>query len=127
MDTDLLESLGFQPESSCKAKLESYALDLFGPAKILPKENSEVWGYLIELPQSDLEAMYSFETTKAYFPIKVRVALESGEVKEVGCYNLDRVDGQPFNSEYLEKLVKILKKQAFPDAYISSVEKMEAN
>lgn len=127
MDSELLESLGFNPESVVKAKVDSYELDLFGAAKIVPKPNSIVWGNVIKLPKQDLEAMYSFETTKAYSPIKVQVTDIHGSSRAVSCYNLPEATGEQFNSEYQQKLIHVLKKQKFPAEYITSVEKLKKN
>lgn len=127
MDTDLLESLGFKPESVGKAKVDSYEINLFGAAKIVPKVNSVVWGNVIKLPKHELEAMYSFETTKAYSPMMVQITEASGSSKTVSCYNLPETTSEPFNSEYHKKLIQMLNKLEFPDEYISSVEALSEN
>ncbi|MFQ5486321.1 MAG: gamma-glutamylcyclotransferase family protein [Desulfobacterales bacterium] len=121
MDSELLKSLGFMPGSVQKAKVDSYVINLFGSVKIVPKVNCVVWGNLIELPKQDLEAMYSFESTKAYSPEIVQVIESNGNTKNVSCYNVVETSGELFNSEYHEKLVQTLIRLGFPTEYISSV------
>lgn len=127
MDPALIESLGFDPVSVEKAKVSSYALDLFGSAKIIPREGGVVWGNIIELSQSDLMAMYSFESTKNYSPELIQASDINGNDKLVNCYNLPESGNEPFNSEYHLKLLKLLKELDFPVDYIASLESMNGN
>jgi len=121
MDSELLRSLGFVPGSVIRARLDSYALDLFGLAKIIPNNNSVVWGNVISVSEQDLTAMYSFETTKSYKAESVQVFDIDGNAMSVNCYNTAASPNLPFNSEYQLKLVKLLKKLEFPVDYIASV------
>jgi len=125
MDTDLLKSLGFHPVAAHKAVLRSYALDLFGPAKIVPRTGGIVWGNIVTLPGKDLIAMYSFEATRAYAPETVEVTDGDGNPISVCCYNLPKSDRDPFNHEYYEKLILTLKKLDFPSEYIVSLKPTE--
>lgn len=121
MDPELLESLGFRPGTVKKAKMDSYTVDLFGAAKIVPKAGSVVWGNIIRLSEPDLKAMYSFDATKAYSPQMIQVTEADGKFATATCYNLPESNNNPFNSEYHEKLIHVLKKLEFPSEYIDSV------
>ena len=98
MDPKLLASLGFKPISVEKAEANSYALDLFGSAKIVPSENSVMRGNIIKLSEKDLKEMYSFESTKSYSPEMIQVKDSNGIYKLVNCYNLPESTDEPFNS-----------------------------
>lgn len=124
MDPDLLRSLGFNPSAPRIAAVESYALDLHGAAKIMPRQGGIVWGTLIKLPKADLAAMYSFETTKQYQPERIQVKTIDGEIVDATCYNLPRNEQASFNSEYLEKLLVITRKLGLPGDYIASLENL---
>ena len=124
MDIDLLKSLGFRPGETRKAVLESYALDLFGSAKVVPMEGSYVWGNIINLPREDLTAMYSFESTKEYVPETLQVKDSKGNYKQVSCYNLAKSDSESFNKEYHGKLLKIIERLEFPEEYIQNMKAM---
>ena len=127
MNPELVESLGFVPMSVEKAQLNSYALDLCGAAKIVPKENSVVWGNIIKLSKVDLVAMYSFEATQNYSPEIIHVKDSKGNYKSVHCYNLPESNDEPFNREYHQKLLNLLKDLDFPGDYIVSFEVMYKN
>jgi len=127
MDPKLIESLGFEPVSVEKAVVSSYALDLFGSAKIVPRKNSVVWGNIIKLSTSDLKAMYSFESTKHYSPEIVQAKDIQGNSKYANCYNLPESGNEPFNFEYHQKLLTLLKELDFPAEYIVSLQSINEN
>lgn len=127
MDEELLKSLGFNPVSSRMAMVESYELDLRGLAKIIPKDNSQVWGMLVKLPEDDLLAMYSYETTKVYKPEIVNALIEGRNIISACCYNVPKSNDAALNSEYLEKLILIAKKLNLPIAYIKKLELIGAS
>lgn len=124
MDPDLLNSLGFNPSQPVVACVESYALDLRGPAKIIPSQGSTVWGTLMTLPASDLDAMYAFDTTKHYKPEKVTVKTVEGSVVSACCYNLPVNSSGTINKDYLEKLIPTAHKLGLPGDYIKTLEAM---
>jgi len=125
MDPGLLTSLGFEPIESRVAKLDGYELDLHGLAKIIPKSDSTVWGMLTKLRRSDLDAMYAFETTKAYKATAVEVTTADDAAVSVVCYNVPADDGAEFNREYLEKLVEVAKKMKLPGHYLQRLVSMD--
>lgn len=127
MDPILIESLGFKPLSIEKAKVSSFALDLFGAARIVPRKDGVVWGNIIELSKSDLEAMYSFESTKIYSQELIQVEDVNGNNKLVNCYNLPESSDEPFNNEYHQKLLNVLKELNFPAEYIESLASINKN
>lgn len=122
MDVELLKYLGFNPNSAHTAVLEGYALDLRGSAKVIPRQGNQVWGMLIKLPPADLQAMYSFETTRHYTPEQVAVNLPDGEQVQACCYNLPASNDEPLNLEYRDKLLVVIHKLGFPDEYIGMLE-----
>ena len=124
MDPALLESTGFKPSDPRLARIEGYKLELNGVAKIVPSDGANVWGQLIKLSQADLEAMYSFETTKMYRPEKFTIILANGEEIEAGCYNAPADESAVFNDEYLGKLIKAAERLGLPGDYIQTLEKM---
>lgn len=124
MDIELLESLGFKPVSTRMGHAESYELDLKGMAKIIPREGSQVWGMLITLDESDLDAMYSFETTVDYKPEKIQVTLGDGHQVTVPCFNVPPDSNAAFNTEYLEKLIPVVTRLGLPDKYINTLKMM---
>jgi len=127
MDPDLLRSLGFNPSTPRIASIDSYELDLRGAAKILPVEGSTVWGALIELPENDLDAMYSFDSTIHYKPEIVYPKTMDGKVVRSICYNLPKNENDTLNIEYLKKLIAVAKKLTLPGDYIRKLETMYDN
>ena len=127
MDPKLIESLGFEPITVEKAEVNSYALDLFGAAKIVPREDSVVWGNIIKLSKNDLQAMYSFETTEIYSSEVIQAKDSNGHYKLVNCYNLPESPDEPFNKDYHQKLLNLLKELDFPVDYINSLESINEN
>ena len=125
MDCELLLSLGFKPGAVKKAKLDNYAIDLHGLAKIIPNNNSVVWGNVITLSEADLTAMYSFESTKSYKAENIHVTDIDGNVVMVSCYNIHATPDEPFNLEYQKKLLPLLQKLAFPANYVNSIEALK--
>ena len=126
MDEDLLRTLGFNPVSSHVAKADSYEINLNGMAKIIPKKGTEVWGKLITLPENELKAMYSFETTKDYKPEIINILTEEGKPKTATCYNMVASELDKLNIEYLSKLVVAAKKLELPYTYIKQLESIHA-
>lgn len=127
MDADLVNSLGFHPQGTVKAVLESYALDLHGLAKVVPQEGSVVWGNVLSLPEDELQAMYAFESTKVYAPEMMTVKDVHGNAKQVGCYNVPPSPDAAFNGAYQEKLLQLLHREDFPAEYINIIETMAGN
>lgn len=124
MDEDLLRCLRFTPAGSQKVYLPCYQLDLRGQVKITPHKDSRVWGMLISLPESHLQAMYDFESTRDYVSGSVDVVTEQGGIVAANCYNLPEDSEAEPNLEYLEKLVTLLIKLHFPEDYIASLKKI---
>jgi len=124
MDPELLQSLGVTVSKSRLACLDNSQLDLRGLIKTIPAPGQKVWGMLIELTKQDLEFLYSREGAKAYHQERVTVSLLEREMVAATCYNLPVDEAGVFNQAYVMKLVPVLKKLSFPEAYVRWVQNL---
>lgn len=124
MDPDLLRTLGADPIDPRPARLEGYRLDLHGPAKIVPAPGRTVCGMIIGLSPQHLLSLYSGGSTREYRSIEIMVLDAESRPIPVICYNRPLRDGIPFNRDYLEKLLVVVRRVGLPPEYIRDLESL---
>ena len=122
MDPDLLRGINVNPVDPRPAYLANRQIDFKGLVKVITKPDQKVWGMLIKLTKSDIEAMYSVEAAKVYSSESVLAILDDGHSIQATCYNLPINEQAELNRDYINKLLPILKKLSLPAPYIQEVE-----
>lgn len=121
MDAELLRSLGAQPDVPRVARLDDYKLDLHGAAKVVESPGEVVWGTLMLLTGSELDALYSGPATARYRPMRAVATTIRGERVVCLCYNQPVGAEADLNREYLSKLIGVAEKVGLPEGYVGAL------
>ena len=123
MDVNLLEDMGFDPEVVGPAELQDYRICIGNKATLVADAGSCSYGMVMRLPEDQASALYAAPGVADYVPEEVDVVLLSTrDVLKAWCYNLppDKVGGG-VNTEYAEKLSRLLLDLGFPSGYAQEV------
>lgn len=123
MDEELLREQGFSPVVLGKALLRDFALRIGDRATLVPAHDSTAYGMLIDLPDQELEALYSAPGVSEYVATPVCVELmNAGSTHQALSYNLpaSQLSGE-MNRDYAEKLKNQLLALDFPRAYAQTI------
>jgi hypothetical protein len=123
MDVNLLEDMGFNPEVVGPAELHDYRIRIGNKATLIHHVGSCSYGVVMRLSEDQASALYAAPGVVDYVPEEVEVKLlGDGSVLKALCYNLplDKVDSG-VNTEYAEKLSRLLLDLGFPSAYAHEI------
>lgn len=122
MDESLLLEKGLRPASRRVARVEGFRLFIGARATLSPCEGCEVYGVLYSLKPSEVDALYSEETVRAYRPEAVCAQLPDGTAVPALCFNLpEPPDAHVRNPAYALKLRELAQRLGLPAEYVSSI------
>ncbi len=122
MDEALLREKGLSPEDRRLASVEGFRLVIGERATLVRCEGFEAHGVLFSLTRSEVEALYSEESVKAYRSEVVEARMPDGRVAQALCFNLP---APPANDErdtlYASKLRELASRLGLPAEYVSTI------
>lgn len=121
MDESLLSSKGIQPTKSCPGYLEGFRLHIGERATLLPEQDGQAYGLLMQLPENKVTALYSDQSVRDYVaePVVVRLA-DDTQVAGV-CYNLPTSMLKGANPKYAAALLELATSLDFPEHYLAHI------
>lgn len=124
MDATLLESMGFQPRPVGTARLDDYQIRIGERATRVPARGKSAYGYLHDLPQEEVSALYSRPEVREYIPQPVVAALlADSSLHHASCYVLQsRETGSNTNVGYAAKLAALVSQLGLPSKYAREIE-----
>ena len=123
MDVKLLQDMGFDPEVVGPAELQDYRIRIGNKATLVADAGFCSYGIVMRLPEDQAAALYAAPGVADYVPEEVDVVLlTTCDVLKAWCYNLppDKVGGG-VNTEYAEKLSRLLLDLGFPSGYAQEI------
>jgi len=121
MDVEWLEAQGLQPADPQQARVTGFDIHLGEKSTLLPNSEMSVWGMVIQLTDEEIGRLY--EPLPMYRPENV-TALINEEPTRAICYNIPPeqvILSEPPDKEYAQKLIALLERLEFDEAYISRV------
>ena len=123
MDADALRARGMHPRNIRAARVCDFALRIGQRATLLPSVGAEVHGFVMGLSHSEIEALYSDSSVRAYRPEAVLAELADGQKCPALCFNLETPpDPREGNAEYAERLRELGRRLKLPAHYIDSIQ-----
>jgi hypothetical protein len=123
MDADALRAKGMHPSNIRAARVRDFALRIGKRAALAPSAGAEVYGVVMGLPHSEIEALYSDSSVRAYRPEAVLAELAEGKNCPALCFNLETPpDISERNTEYAERLRDLARRLNLPAHYIESIQ-----
>lgn len=124
MDVTLLESMGFQPRQVGAARLDNYQIKIGERATLIPARGKSSYGFLHDLPQEEVIALYSRPEVRGYVPQPVAAALlADSSLHHASCYVLQSEEaGSRTNVEYVVKLATLVSRLGLPSKYAKEIE-----
>jgi hypothetical protein len=123
MDADALRAKGMHPSNIRAARVRDFALRIGKRAALAPSTGAEVYGIVMGLPHSEIEALYSDSSVRAYRPEAVLAELAEGKNCPALCFNLETApDISERNAEYAERLRDLARRLNLPAHYIESIQ-----
>lgn len=123
MDVSLLQAKGLRPQLVGPAKLPDYRIHIGRRATLIPSPGSTSYGMLVDLPEEDVDELYSAPDVRDYRPDSINAVLLSDRTTRSSlCYNLpaDKL-GAGANFEYAQRLSALVLELGFPPAYASEI------
>jgi hypothetical protein len=129
MDSELLQSMGFQPRSVGAAKLVDYSLDIGERATLFSDAGRVAYGYVLDLEDDEVSKLYSRPEVVDYRAESVEVLLLIDDSKHRAlCYVLPESKlGGKTNRAYAEKLAALVRKMGLPTEYANEIARYESD
>ena len=124
MDAALLESMGFRPRQIGAARLDNYQIRIGERATLIPARGKSSYGFLHDLPQEEVSALYSRPEVRGYIsqPV-VATLLADSSLHHASCYVLQSEEtGSDTNLEYAAKLATLVAHLGLPSKYAKEIE-----
>ena len=123
MDADALRARGMHPRNIRAARVCDFALRIGQRAALVPSVGAEVHGFVMGLSHSEIEALYSDSSVRAYRPEAVLAELADGQKRPALCFNLETPpDPQEGNALYAERLRELGRRLKLPAHYVESIQ-----
>lgn len=124
MDATLLESLGFRPRPVGAARLDDYQIRIGERATRVPARGKSAYGYLHDLPQEEVSALYSRPEVRGYIPQPVvAVLLADSSLRHASCYVLQSKEtGPDTRRRYAARLAALVSQLGLPSEYAREIE-----
>jgi hypothetical protein len=123
MDADALRAKGMHPSNIRAARVRDFALRIGKRAALVPSVGAEVHGFVMGLPHSEIEALYSDSSVRAYRPEAVLAEGADGQNCAALCFNLETPpDPRERNAGYAERLRELGRRLNLPAHYIESIQ-----
>jgi hypothetical protein len=123
MDAEALREKGFHPVSSRQASVAGLCLRIGRRATLVPDPAGRVHGFVIGLPQQELEKLYADPSVAGYQPDPVIAQLADRSLVPALCFNLppSQATAQA-NPEYAAKLRALAGRLGLPADYVASIQ-----
>jgi hypothetical protein len=124
MDEDLLRGQGLTPENGRIAELRDHDIRIGLRAFVKAEPGMSLWGVMFDLPQDQVEQLYSGPGVSDYKPVSVQAHTRGGEVLEASCYNLSDGEAPREDDVYLDKLIEVCQRLEFPQDYLDRLNRL---
>jgi hypothetical protein len=121
MDPDVLEAKGLRPADVSRAYVERYALRLGQRATLVPVNEGQVHGTVMQLTHEEIDRLYSEPSVSAYRPEPVLAHLPDGSAEPALCFNLPNAPAPSGNRDYAIALRAVAQKMGLPDEYVAGL------
>lgn len=121
MDEALLASKGINPARVDLGFVDGLELRVGERATLLRCPGSRVYGLLMDISASDVEALYEEESVADYRPEPVLVELPDGNRIEARCYNLPSNKVVGVNKDYAVALLRLATQLGLPETYLEQI------
>ncbi len=123
MDADALRARGMHSRNIRAARVCDFALRIGQRVALVPSIGAEVHGFVRGLSHSEIEALYSESSVRAYRPEAVLAEIAIGQKCPALCFNLETPpDPQEGNALYAEKLRELSRRLKLPAHYVESIQ-----
>ncbi len=124
MDATLLESMGFQPRHVGAARIDNYQIKIGERATLIPAAGRSSYGFLLDMPDEEVSALYSRPEVRGYVPVQVEaILLADSSVHRASCYVLESEETcSNTNVEYAAKLAALVSHLGLPSDYAEEIE-----
>lgn len=121
MDEELLADKGVRPSGSSLAFLDNRALRIGERATLVHRNESRVYGVLMDVTASEVANLYAEKSVADYIPERVTATLLDGAQVEASSYILpdDQVTGK--NEDYAMALHDLAVRLGFPGSYLDEL------
>lgn len=115
MDESLLREKGLNPLDRRLASVEGFRLVIGERATLAPREGCVAHGVLFSLTRTEIEALYSEESVRAYRAEGVDARTSDGRVVEALCFNIPAPPAAVGrNTPYASKLRELAERLGLP-------------
>jgi hypothetical protein len=122
MDSDALRSKGAHPVNVRPAAVSGYAIRIGNRATLVREPGSSAHGILMDLPRTEIDALYSSPGLEAYRPEPVVADMPDGTRIPALCFNLVTPPSPAeANREYADKLRELARRLGLPLDYIKRI------
>ena len=123
MDEYLLVEMGLHPLRSGSAELPDFQIRIGDRTTLIPSPGSISYGVVMELPETEVNDLYSKPHVKDYCPEPVNAIMIGDRSNQHSfCYNLPPEKlGAGVNAAYAEKLAKLVLRLGFPSDYAKEI------
>src|SRR6476661_9175818 len=122
MDADALRSKGVHPVNVRPAAVSGYTIRIGNRATLAREPGSSAHGILMDLPRTEIDALYSGPGLEAYRPEPVVAEGPNGERTSALCFNLVTPPSpDEANREYAEQLRELARRLGFPPEYLARI------
>ena len=122
MDADALRSKGAHPANVRPAAVSGYTIRIGNRATLVREPGSSAHGILMDLPRTEIDALYSGPGLEAYRPEPVVAEGPNGERTSALCFNLVTPPSpDEANREYADQLRELARRLGFPPEYLARI------
>ena len=122
MDADALVSKGLHPANVRLAAVPGYAIRIGDRATLVQEPGSSAYGVLMDLPRSEIDALYSGPGLEAYRAEPVLAEGHDGAKTPALCFNLVTPPSPgEANREYADRLRELAHRLGLPPEYVARI------
>lgn len=122
MDGEALRARGFHPTVGRLASVSGLALQIGWRPTSVPASDGRVFGFVMELPHSEVDRLYADPSVAAYRPEAVLAEFADGSRVAALCCNLPPSEEQVTpNPEYAGKLQAVAARLGLPADYAQGI------
>ena len=122
MDADALRSKGAHPANVRPAAVSGYTIRIGNRATLVREPGSSAHGILMDLPRTEIDALYSGPGLEAYRPEPVVAEGPNGERTSALCFNLVTPPSPgEVNREYADQLRDLAHRLCLPHEYVARI------
>ena len=122
MDAGVLRAKGAHPASVRPACLVGYTIRIGNRATLLREPGASAYGLLMDLPRTEIDALYSGPGLQAYRPETVVADTPDGARIPALCFNLVTAPSPgEANREYAKQLRELARRLGLPPDYVERI------